>query len=118
MTYDNFTTRAQESILKGQQIAGGYDQQQVDTTHLLKGMLETDESVVAFLLKKMNVEEHQLHRRLDEVIKNYPKVKGSEKQYLTPDANKALSTAKKALPEFGDEYISVELMLYGIVQGK
>ncbi|MFK7932963.1 MAG: ATP-dependent chaperone ClpB [Saprospiraceae bacterium] len=118
MTYDNFTTRAQESILKGQQIAGSHDQQQVDTTHLLKGMLETDESVIVFLLKKMNVEEHQLQHRLDEAIKSYPKVKGSEKQYLTPDANKALSTAKKALKEFGDEFISVELMLYGIVQGK
>jgi ATP-dependent Clp protease ATP-binding subunit ClpB len=36
MTYDNFTIKAQESILKAQQIAAGYNQQQVDTTHLGK----------------------------------------------------------------------------------
>ena len=55
MTYDNFTIKAQESILKGQKIAAGYSQQTVDTPHLIKGLLETDESVIEFLLKKMEV---------------------------------------------------------------
>ncbi|MEM6965278.1 MAG: hypothetical protein AAF573_10965 [Bacteroidota bacterium] len=36
MTYDNFTIKAQECILKAQQIAGGNEQQLVDTTHLIK----------------------------------------------------------------------------------
>ena len=42
MTYENFTIKAQESILKAQQIAAGLDQQQVYTVHLIKGILETD----------------------------------------------------------------------------
>ena len=44
-------------------------------------------------------------------------MKGVEKQYLTNDANKSLSRAKKMLKDFGDEYISIELMLLGILQG-
>ena len=117
MTYDNFTIKAQESILKAQQIAAGLDQQQVDTTHLLKGILETDENVASFLLQKTGINIPALKNKLEEEIRNYPKVQGTEKQFLTNDANKSLSAAKKALKDFGDEYISIELILLGIVRG-
>ncbi|PHN07376.1 ATP-dependent chaperone ClpB [Flavilitoribacter nigricans] len=117
MTYDNFTIKAQEAILKAQRIAAGLDQQQVDTIHLLKGMMETDEDVITFVLQKVNVNLAALREDLESGIQNYPKVKGAEKQYLTNDANRALSRAKNMLKDFGDEYISVELMLLGIVQG-
>ncbi len=117
MTYDNFTIKAQESILKAQQIAGGLDQQQVDTVHLLKGILDTDESVAGFLLQKSEVNLPMLRRKLDETIRTYPKVEGSDKQYLSNDANKSLSRAKTLLKDFGDEFISIELMLVGIIQG-
>ncbi|GJM33084.1 MAG: chaperone protein ClpB [Saprospiraceae bacterium] len=117
MTYDNFTIKAQESILAAQKLAAGLDQQQVDTVHLVKGILETDESVATFLLQKMNVNVAGLTQALDKAIRLYPKVEGTDKQYLSTDANKALSRAKKMLAEFGDEYISIELMLLGVLQG-
>ena len=118
MTYENFTIKAQESILKAQQIAAGLDQQQVDTVHLIKGILETDESVAGFLLGKSDVNLDMLRRKLDEAVVKYPKVEGSDKQFLTNDANKSLSRAKALLKEFGDQYISVELVLMGILQGE
>ncbi len=118
MTYDNFTIKSQECILKAQQIAGGHDQQMVDTPHLIKGILMTDENVPKFLLQKMGVNVPTLQLRLDEAIKTYPKVEGGEKQYLTNDANKALSRAKKMLKEFGDEFISIEMILLALIQGK
>ncbi len=117
MTYDNFTTKAQESILKAQHIAKSYEQQTVDTAHLLKGILEVDENVAEFLLKKVDVDITSLKEELNKEIKKYPKVQGTDKQYLTPDANKAIAKAKATLKTFGDEYISVELLLLGIVHG-
>lgn len=117
MTYDNFTVKAQDAIIKSQQIAAGFEQQQVDTTHLLKGILETDANVSTFLLQKMNVDVKNLQRLLDEAVRRYPKVEGVEKQFLTTEANRALARAKQALQEFGDEYISIELILLGILQG-
>ena len=59
-----------------------------------------------------------LRKGIDKAIQATPKVKGTEKQYLTKPANKSLSRAKKLLPDFGDEYISIELMLMGIVMGE
>ncbi len=117
MTYDNFTTKSQEAIQKAQQIAGSLDQQQVGTAHLVRGLLEVEEDVVTFLLSKCAVSITALRKGLDKEIQGVPKVKGGAKQYLTKSANKALSRAKKLLSDFGDEYISIELMLMGIALG-
>lgn len=117
MTYDNFTIKAQESILKAQQIAAGLEQQQVDTVHLLKGILETEENVSQFVLQKMGVQVPLLKGKLEEAVRTYPRVEGAEKQYLSNEANRALSRARNLLKDFGDQYISIELMLLGILQG-
>lgn len=117
MTYENFTVNAQEAILKSQQLAGSLDQQGVDTIHLIKGIIETDEKLAEFLLNKVGVNIPMLKRDLNVELEKFPKVQGGDKQYLTNDANKALATAKKLLKDFGDEYISIELMLLGIIMG-
>ncbi|MEZ4943220.1 MAG: ATP-dependent Clp protease ATP-binding subunit, partial [Saprospiraceae bacterium] len=117
MTYDNFTIKAQEAILQAQQIAAGYEQQAVDTAHLLKGMLKVDDSVTDFLLKKAGVSMARFEEDLDKLIWDTPKVAGADKQYLTNEANKAIAAAKTLLKDYGDEYISLELMLLGLAKG-
>ncbi len=117
MTYENFTVKAQEAILAGQRLAASLNQQQVDTTHLVLGIMDTDENVATFLLQKMNVNVSSLKQKLHDVVKTYPRVEGTEKQFLTDDANKALAAAKKMLPDFKDEFISIELMLLGVIKG-
>ena len=117
MTYDNFTVNAQEAILKSQQLAGSLDQQGVDTIHLIKGIMETDPKLAEFLLSKMGINIAMLKRDINVELEKYPKVEGGDKQYLTNDANKALGTAKKLLKDFGDEFITIELMLMGIIMG-
>jgi len=118
MTYDNFTIKAQEAIVKGQTIAKNLDQQQVDTSHLLKGIIEVDEQVVSFLCQKMGLSLPSLEKALDEQINKYPKVEGTDKQFLTNDSNAALKNAKDTLKQFNDEFISLELIFLGILKGK
>ena len=117
MTYDNFTVKAQEAILQAQQIAAGYEQQSVDTAHLLKGLLAVDDSITDFLLKKAGVNLPRFEQDLDKLVWETPRVQGADKQYLTNEANKAVSAAKTLLKDFGDEYISIELMVLGIAKG-
>ncbi|HXR80276.1 MAG TPA: AAA family ATPase [Saprospiraceae bacterium] len=117
MTYDNFTINAQEAILSAQRLAATLDQQTVDTAHLVKGILEASEDSAKFLFQKVGVSIPQLVKALDEAIATYPKVSGSDKQYLTDQSNKALTEAKKFLAEFGDEFISTEILLLGIMKG-
>lgn len=117
MTLENFTIKSQEAIAKAQQIAAGLEQQIVDTVHLIKSIIEVDEHVAGFILQKINVNIPALKQKLDVEIGNLPKVTGSDKQFLSNDANQALSRAKKVSTEFGDDYISLEIILLGIIQG-
>ncbi|MDA9773432.1 AAA family ATPase [Saprospiraceae bacterium] len=118
MTYDNFTIKSQEAILKAQQMAGALDQQVVDTVHLVRAISEIDDKLFNFLFKKMEVDPATLISKINTEIIKLPKVEGETKQYLSNDANNALARAKKQLAGFGDEYISMELMLLGIIKGK
>ena len=118
MTYDNFTIKAQEAILKAQQMAGAMEQQQVDTSHLLRGIVEVDDRLAAFVFEKMGISLKPLIDKLQSQIARIPKVKGAEKQFLTSDSNAALAKAKKIMKEFGDEFISLELIIVGILEGK
>ena len=117
MTMDNFTINAQDAIIKAQQLATDRSQQTVDTSHLLRGIMETDESVISFLLNKMAVNLQQVKAENEKLIDLIPKVQGADKHFLSPDANSAVAKAKDAMKEFGDEFISLELLLYGILQG-
>ena len=118
MNFEEFTQKAQEAIQKATQIAAGLGQQQVDTVHLIRGIHETDDQVTGFLFQKSGARLDSALEEASRVIRTYPQVEGGDKQYLTHDANTALQAARKALAEFGDQYISLELLLLGILQGK
>jgi len=55
MNLDNFTIKSQETIQKATEIAAAKQNQSIETSHLLKGMLMVDENVVPYLLRKLNV---------------------------------------------------------------
>lgn len=117
MTLDNFTIKSQESIQKAQQIASANNQQNVDTAHLLKGLLDTEDNVAEYLLKKQKINLQQLRDAIDVEIGKTPKVDKADKQYLTNTANDTLSRAQKLMKDFDDEYISIEMILLSLLSG-
>jgi len=118
MTLDNFTIKAQDAIVKAQQLAADNSQQTVDSSHLLKGLMEVDPNVFEFLLNKTSANINLIKTENEKLINNIPKVQGGDKQFLSNDANSVLARARAAMKEFGDEFISLELILYGILTGQ
>jgi ATP-dependent Clp protease ATP-binding subunit ClpB len=57
MNFEKFTIKSQEALQKSAEIASGNQQQAIEPGHLLKAILETDENVVTYLTKKLNVNE-------------------------------------------------------------
>ena len=115
MNLNNFTIKSQEAVQQAQQIATTTGNQSIETGHLLKGLLETDENVISFLLKKLNANPARIEQTLDAMIKTYPKVSGDGGQYLSNSANQALNKSQSFLKEFGDEFVSVEHLLLGLL---
>ncbi len=115
MNLNNFTIKAQEAVQKAQEIAVSRQNQAIETSHVLKGILTVDENVVPFLLKKMEVNVVNLGKVLDSAIASLPKVAGGE-MYLSPAANNALIKAGQKATEMKDEFVSLEHLLLGLVQ--
>ncbi|POY37818.1 ATP-dependent chaperone ClpB [Solitalea longa] len=116
MNFNNFTIKAQEAVNKASEIAMGFQQQSIESAHLLKGILSVDENIAAYLLKKLNVNIQRLETGLDEQIQSFSKVTGSG-LYLSNDATKALQKANSYLKEFNDEFVSIEHILLGVLSG-
>lgn len=114
MNFEKYTIKSQEAIQKSAEIAIGNHHQAIEPGHLLKAILETDENVVAYLIKKMNVNRAVLDAKLSEVMSSYPKVTGQQ-PYLSSATNTVLQQAEKELREFKDEFIAVEHLLLAIL---
>ncbi|MBQ9639439.1 MAG: ATP-dependent chaperone ClpB [Bacteroidales bacterium] len=117
MNLNNFTIKSQQAIQKAQEIALGREQQSIECTHLLKGILSEDDNVTPYLLKKMEVNVTRLNQALDAAIGSLPRVSGGN-QYLSSDANQALIKASQIATEMGDEFVSIEHLLLGIMDGR
>ena len=118
MDFKNFTIKSQEAIQMAQQLAVENQHQGIDTAHILKGLLTTDESVFDYLFKKLNVNEARVADVIDATLNSLPKVSGTGNQFLTGDANTALVKAQTIAREGGDEFVSVEHILLAILAGK
>lgn len=115
MNYNNFTIKAQEAIHHAFEIAGGHSHQAVETGHLLKGILADNEGVSSFLLKKLGVNISMLDAVLSRMVDALPKVSGGD-QYLSSSANRALQKAQENATGMGDQFISIEHLLIGLLQ--
>ncbi len=114
MNLNNFTIKSQEAIQSAQQEAMNLGQQGIETGHILKGILNVDENVTPFLLKKMGVNVQTFNLAVDSQVKSYPKISGGQ-PYLSNKANEALMKANNFLKEFGDEYVSIEHILLALL---
>lgn len=117
MNFNNYTIKSQEAIQKAAEIATSAGNQVIETGHLLSALLQSDENVISFLVKKLSVQEEQLRQRLAEIINAYPKVSGQQ-PYLANDSHSALTRANGYLKEFNDEFVTIEHILLGLLGGK
>lgn len=117
MNLNNFTIKAAEVIQQSQQVAYNHSHSQIDTAHVLKALLEQQDSPVEYLLKKNGVHTGQLGQKLDQQLEKLPKISGTEPaQNISRETNNALLKAGALLKNFGDEFVTPEHILLALVQ--
>ena len=114
MNFDKYTIKSQEALQKAAELCMAAQQQSIEPAHLLKGIMLSDENVISYLSKKMNVNTSQLQNKLEELIYSYPRVSGSQ-PYLSNNSSQVLQLAEKELKTFKDEYISIEHLLLALL---
>lgn len=117
MNLNNFTIKSREAIERAQQIAMEHQHQSIEVLHLLDAMLDMDESVTPFILKKAGINTTSIKNIVDVAISSLPKVSGGE-VYISRELNDVLIKAKSKLKEWNDEYIALEHLILAILEGK
>lgn len=115
MDFNKFTIKAQEAIQQAQQIAEQQGNGSIENGHLLKGILLVDQDVVPYLFNKLAVNVKHVDQVLDRILQSYPKVSGGQ-LHLSQSAHKTLSSALNEIKNFSDEFVSIEVLFYALVQ--
>ncbi|WP_319421039.1 ATP-dependent chaperone ClpB [Pleurocapsa sp. FMAR1] len=111
-----FTAKAWQAIANVQDIAKQSQQQQVETEHLFKSLIE-EEGLASSIFNKANVSVQLLRNKVDQFINSQPKVSNSNSSvFLGYSLDSLLDRAEKYRTEFNDDYISIEHLVLGFAQ--
>ncbi len=117
MNFNNFTIKSQEAIQLAQQLAQEMGHQQIENEHLFKAVLQVDENVLPFLLKKLNANTTLLNQILEKELESFPKVSGGE-IIVSREAGKSLNEASIIAKKMEDEFVSIEHLALAIFKSK
>jgi ATP-dependent Clp protease ATP-binding subunit ClpB len=117
MNPNNYTSQAGLVIQNAMEIASQNGQQAIETGHLLQAILQDDTQTSAFLLKKNGVSVLQIQEKLQTILSSYPKVSGAQ-PYASNALQQVLTKAEALKSEFGDSYVSVELLFLALIESK
>jgi ATP-dependent Clp protease ATP-binding subunit ClpB len=121
MTFDKFTLKAQEAVVRAQQVAVEHNHQQLETEHLLKSLLDDHEGVPLAILKKLGANIGLIASRTDDELRKLPRVHASiaaGSVYLSPRVNNVFNAAMNEMRQLKDEYVSTEHLLIALTEEK
>lgn len=117
MDLNQFTLKAQEAIQSAQQIALSRSHAQIENSHLLRALLDVDKNIIPHLFHKCNVSFENIEHSLNKLIQHLPKVEGGQLQFSSV-ASKTLLTSLSKAQQMGDQYVTIEHLLLGLMESK
>ncbi|GIK48394.1 MAG: ATP-dependent chaperone ClpB [Hyphomonadaceae bacterium] len=115
MDMEKLTERARGFIQAAQTIALREQNQQLETQHLLKALLDDREGLAAQLLTGAGANARQAADEADKAVQALPKVQGgNDRMYAAASFSRALDAAEQAATKAGDSYVTAERLLFGL----
>ena len=120
MNGQNYTKRSIEAIQNAQKMAINYQNNQIETLHLLYTLLTQEQGLIPQVLTKMNVNISAITQAVGEAISKLPRVSGPgrelDKVYVSSETEKALNKSEALAKKMQDEYVSVEHLMLGLIE--
>ncbi|MGQ0533974.1 MAG: ATP-dependent chaperone ClpB [Caulobacteraceae bacterium] len=115
MDMEKLTERARGFVQAAQTIAIREQNQQLETQHLLKALLDDREGLAAQLLTNAGANARQAADEADKAVQALPKVQGGgDRLYAATSFTRALDAAEQAATKAGDSYVTAERLLFGL----
>jgi ATP-dependent Clp protease ATP-binding subunit ClpB len=119
MNGQNFTHKAQEAIVRAQELSRESQQKQIDALHLLLALLNQEDSIVLNLLERIGVDIEKLKEKTSNALEDISLISTPNtigQFYLTQDMAKVLGVAQKNADKMKDDYISVEHLFLALLR--
>ena len=115
MNITKFTQKSVEILNNLEKIAYDFGNQEIVQEHLLYGMLTVEDSLLARLLQKMEIDPAVFQAQVEGLLNKRPKVEGGQ-VYIGSELNKVLVYAENEAKAMGDEYVSVEHLFLSLLR--
>ena len=118
MNLERFTQKAQEAIVRSQQIARDNNHQSIEPVHLLLALILQDEGVVPAVLTKISGSTSALRDELKSALENLPRVTGTGAGDVGLGRTTAnvLESAERYAKGMQDDYVSTEHLLLALTE--
>ena len=114
MNIQKFTQKSVQAVNELEKIAMEYGNQEIEQEHLLYSLLTQEESLIARLISKMNIDDILFKEQVEQALNKRVKVSGGQ-PYIGQYLNKALISAEDEAKRMGDEYVSVEHLFLSLL---
>ncbi|MBS7834882.1 ATP-dependent chaperone ClpB [Wohlfahrtiimonas chitiniclastica] len=118
MSSEKFTTTLTSALSEAQSIAIEHHNQFLEPAHVLLAMLKQKDGSVLPILRQCRVNVNRLTDDVEALIKKMPQVEGTNDFQVSKEFQRTLIAAEKAANVRGDQYISSEIFLLGILEEK
>ena len=115
MNAEKFTKKSLEVVENCEKLAYEYNNQEIDQEHILFSLLTVEESLIAKLIEKMDIDLEQFSKEAEKLVAYRPKVSGGN-LFTSSDFQKTFVNAEKEAKQMGDEYISVEHIFLALLK--
>ena len=117
MNFNNYTIKSQETIQKAVQLARQHGHQAIEPEHLLRAVMSEGDSVVKFVLQKLDISPTMIERPLENALSRLPHVSGGD-PYLSNTASQVLDKSSELAQKQGDQYVTIEVLLQALFEVK
>lgn len=118
MSSEKFTTTLTSALSEAQSIAIEHHNQFLEPAHVLLAMLKQKDGSVLPILRQCRVNVNRLTDDVEALIKKMPQVEGTNDFQVSKEFQRTLIAAEKSANARGDQYISSEIFLLGILEEK
>ena len=118
MRLDKLTLKTREAFEDAQKLMSEYGNQQMESEHLLLGLLRQDEGLVRQILKKLEIDVAKLTDQVQSAVDRLPKVRGAGGMYVSQGLSQIVDLAWKEAERLKDEYLSTEHILLGMLASR
>ena len=115
MNINKFTQKSLQAVNDCEKYAVEYGNQEVEQEHLLYSLITVEDSLIAKLIEKMEIQVPDFKARVEDALQKRPKVSGGQ-LFVGEKLNKVLITAEDEAKQMGDEYVSVEHLFLAMLK--